>query len=81
MLPFTFKTKLTGIYLRQAEQNDLPRLIKINDRAFPLMVEENVVWSERQLNRHLKLFPQGQIVAEISSSSRSTCEISKPMRS
>ncbi len=65
MLPFTFKAKSNEIYLRQAQPGDLPRLIEINGRAFPLMVEENVVWSERQLNHHLKLFPQGQIVAEI----------------
>lgn len=28
------------------------------------MAEENVVWSERQLVNHLKIFPEGQIVAE-----------------
>lgn len=29
------------------------------------MAEENVVWSERQLQNHLRLFPQGQLAAEI----------------
>lgn len=65
MLPFTFETSSHEIHLRQAETKDLKRLIALNKQAFPLMAEENVVWSERQLNNHLKLFPQGQIVAEI----------------
>ena len=29
------------------------------------MAEENVVWIQRQLQNHLKLFPAGQILAEI----------------
>jgi len=37
----------------------------MNLQAFPLMAEENVVWSERQLLNHQALFPQGQLVAEI----------------
>ncbi|RYD26724.1 MAG: GNAT family N-acetyltransferase, partial [Verrucomicrobiaceae bacterium] len=35
----------------------------LNSKAFPLLGEENVVWSIRQLTNHLKLFPAGQIVA------------------
>lgn len=65
MLPFTFKARSTKIHLRQVQTDDLPRLIELNNRAFPLMTEENVVWSERQLANHLKLFPEGQIVAEV----------------
>ncbi len=65
MQPFTFQTTYGDVELRPIEFADLPELIELNKRAFPLMAEENVVWSERQLNNHLKLFPEGQIVAEV----------------
>jgi predicted amidohydrolase/GNAT superfamily N-acetyltransferase len=65
MEPFTFETVKGSIYIRQIENEDIPHLIELNKKAFPLMAEENVVWSERQLQNHLRLFPQGQLVAEI----------------
>lgn len=63
MEDFTYHGKNGDILLRRAELDDLPHLIQLNKRAFPLMAEENVVWSSRQLKNHLKVFPNGQIVA------------------
>jgi predicted amidohydrolase/GNAT superfamily N-acetyltransferase len=63
MTPFTFQGKASLVHIRQVEHQDIPHLIEINKKAFPLMAEENVVWSERQLQNHLKLFPAGQLVA------------------
>ncbi|MFZ9938420.1 MAG: GNAT family N-acetyltransferase, partial [Luteolibacter sp.] len=65
MEPFVYQGKSAEILLRPAETADIPALIKLNKRAFPLMAEENVVWSERQIRNHLKLFPAGQIVAVV----------------
>ncbi len=65
MQPFTFSSPKGPIQIRFIEADDLPALIELNRRAFPLMAEENVVWSERQLKNHLRLFPQGQLAAEI----------------
>ncbi|MFU8848632.1 MAG: GNAT family N-acetyltransferase [Opitutales bacterium] len=65
MQAFTFKTTRSEIRLRPVETGDILRLIALNKEAFPLMAEENVVWSERQLSNHLKLFPEGQVLAEI----------------
>jgi predicted amidohydrolase/GNAT superfamily N-acetyltransferase len=65
MQPFTFETNKGSIYIRQIEHEDIPHLIEMNKKAFPLMAEENVVWSERQLMNHLRLFPQGQLAAVI----------------
>ncbi|WP_269524126.1 bifunctional GNAT family N-acetyltransferase/carbon-nitrogen hydrolase family protein [Coraliomargarita parva] len=65
MQAFSHPGKNCQIDLRQVEVDDLPTLIALNKKAFPLMAEENVVWSERQLRNHLKVFPEGQIVAEI----------------
>ncbi|MGJ8654441.1 MAG: GNAT family N-acetyltransferase [Opitutaceae bacterium] len=63
MSPFTFQSKSGPVLIRQVDNEDIPRLIELNKKAFPLMAEENVVWSERQLQNHLKLFPTGQLVA------------------
>ncbi len=65
MEPFTFESSKGPIYIRPIQHEDIPRLIEMNKKAFPLMAEENVVWSERQLKNHLRLFPEGQIAAEI----------------
>ncbi len=33
--------------------------------AYPVLADENVVWGERHLVSHQRIFPQGQLVAEI----------------
>lgn len=60
---FTYESEKGPIHIRQADEADIPRLIEMDQKAFPSMVEENIVWSERQLKNHLKLFPKGQLVA------------------
>jgi predicted amidohydrolase/GNAT superfamily N-acetyltransferase len=65
MSPFTYQSKNGEVLIRQIEHEDVPRLIELNKKAFPLMAEENVVWSERQLHTHLRVFPSGQLVALI----------------
>lgn len=64
MSPFTLETKSGPVCIRKIEQEDIVTLIALNKKAFPLMAEENVVWSERQLLNHLKVFPQGQLLVE-----------------
>jgi predicted amidohydrolase/GNAT superfamily N-acetyltransferase len=61
----THESKAGEVVIRQAEPDDFPRLIELNSRAFPLLGEENVVWSIRQLNNHIKVFPAGQLVAVV----------------
>ena len=63
MSPFTFKSKAGVVHIRQIEHDDLPHLIELNKKAFPLMAEENVVWSMRQLENHLRVFPMPATVA------------------
>lgn len=61
---FRHQTGRGGIILREIVQEDIPALIELNKESFPLMAEENVVWSAAQLQNHLRLFPEGQICAE-----------------
>jgi predicted amidohydrolase/ribosomal protein S18 acetylase RimI-like enzyme len=65
MLSFDYETKNGPVRIREAAGEDIEQLIELNQRAFPLMAEENVVWSKRQLMNHQRLFPQGQLVAEV----------------
>jgi predicted amidohydrolase/GNAT superfamily N-acetyltransferase len=65
MIAFDYETKNGTVHIRQASSEDIDHLIEMNHRAFPLMAEENVVWSPRQLENHQRLFPQGQLVAEV----------------
>jgi len=65
MESFTYQGKNSAVLIRSAEPEDIPHLIELNTKAFPSMAEENVVWSERQLRNHLKVFPDGQLVAVV----------------
>ncbi len=60
-----FMTSRGEATLRLVEPGDIPALIKLNKLCFPAMVEQNVVWSRAQLQNHLRLFPDGQILVEL----------------
>src|SRR5215207_4197650 len=53
------------IVIREATRADVPALVKLNEIAYPIMAIENVVWGERHLVSHQRVFPQGQLVAEL----------------
>lgn len=59
------KAEQSHIQLRQAREADIPRLIELNRLCFPAMAEEDVIWDPAHLQSHMRLFPQGQIVAEL----------------
>lgn len=64
MQPTIIETKLGRVTLRQAELTDIVELIALNKICFPAMAEENVVWRKGQIQNHLRVFPDGQLVAE-----------------
>lgn len=53
------------VKIRQATKADIPHLIELNRLAYPVLAGENVVWGESHLLSHLRVFPEGQIVALI----------------
>ncbi len=61
---WTFDSPRGPILLRHARADDVPKLIALNKICFPMMAEENVVWRKGQLLNHLRVFADGQIVAE-----------------
>jgi GNAT superfamily N-acetyltransferase len=59
------KSRLTEIRVREAHRGDVPRLVELNRVAYPVLADENVVWGDRHLLSHQRVFPQGQLVAEL----------------
>ena len=57
--------KKARVNVRQATRADDPALVELNKAAYPTMAEDNVVWGETHLHAHLRIFPQGQMVAEV----------------
>ena len=53
-----------AVRVREATRDDIPRLMELNRAAYPVLADENVVWGETHLRSHLRIFPQGQLVAE-----------------
>ena len=51
--------------IRHATPEDAPRLAELNRAAYPDLVEDGVVFDEAQLLGHTKVFPRGQLVAEL----------------
>lgn len=56
--------KQVRVNVREATEADVPRLVELNEAAYPVLANENIVWGESHLRSHLRTFPQGQLVAE-----------------
>jgi predicted amidohydrolase/GNAT superfamily N-acetyltransferase len=57
--------KKVHVKVREATRTDIPDLVELNRASYPTMAEDNVVWREAHLLSHLRVFPQGQLVAEV----------------
>ena len=51
--------------VREATRDDIETLVELNRLAYPESSEENIIWGRSHLLSHLRIFPQGQLVAEI----------------
>ncbi len=57
----------TQIRVRMATKADIPSLIALNRAAYPVLAGDNIVWAEAHLESHLRIFPEGQLVAVVGS--------------
>lgn len=57
--------KQSVVKVREANGDDIPALIELNRAAYPTLANENIVWGESHLRSHHRIFPQGQLVAEV----------------
>lgn len=53
-----------NVTVRLARHDDIPALVALNKAAYPVLAEENVVWGPAHLASHMRVFPEGQLVAE-----------------
>lgn len=58
------KISRNRVTIRNTNYNDIPKIIELQKKSFPHMAAEGVIWQERHLKDHLKIFPEGQFVAE-----------------
>ncbi|HEY5735823.1 MAG TPA: GNAT family N-acetyltransferase [Nitrosopumilus sp.] len=58
------KTKHSHVIIRLMTSYDVPKIVELQKLAFPIMAAEGVYWKPEQLRAHLKVFPQGQFVAD-----------------
>ena len=63
--PPPMKKKKASLTIREATLDDIPALLELNRKAYPVLADENMVWGESHLRSHQRVFPQGQVVAEI----------------
>lgn len=57
--------KKISVRIREATRADIPALIALNHAAYPVLAGDNIVWGESHLLSHQRVFPQGQLVAEV----------------
>ena len=61
------------IVVRQATFNDIDALVELNKAAYPTLAEDGVVWNKRNLESHLRIFPEGQGVVEANGKIVASC--------
>lgn len=54
----------SSVIVRKMEKEDIPSVVELQKITFPTMAAEGVYWKSHQLEAHLKVFPEGQFVAE-----------------
>lgn len=54
-----------SVIIRQTEKKDLKNIVKLQQESFPDLAKTGNIWHEDELDNHLEIFPQGQIVAEL----------------
>ena len=57
--------ELDNVVVRIVNLADISDIIELQKKAFPLMAKDGVIWSEHHLESHIKIFPEGQLCAEI----------------
>jgi len=54
----------TGVKIRNTKKEDIHKIIELQKESFPLLAKYGNIWREEEIQSHLKIFPDGQFVAE-----------------
>jgi ribosomal protein S18 acetylase RimI-like enzyme len=52
------------VTVRNVVEKDIFSIIKLQQESFPYMAKDGMIWKEHHLKSHIKIFPEGQFVAE-----------------
>jgi ribosomal protein S18 acetylase RimI-like enzyme len=53
------------IIIRIITEDDISDIIELQTESFPIMAKDGVIWQEHHLKSHIKVFPEGQLCAEV----------------
>ncbi len=54
-----------AVHVRNMTLRDIEAVAALNRVAYPTLAEDDIVWSPAQLESHLRVFPDGQLVAVV----------------
>jgi predicted N-acetyltransferase YhbS len=54
-----------SVIIRQTENSDIPHIIELQKQSFADLAKVGNIWSTHELQNHLEIFPEGQLVAEL----------------
>ncbi|WP_255465155.1 GNAT family N-acetyltransferase [Nitrosopumilus sp. b3] len=57
-------SKRSSVVIRNMVLSDIPEVVELQKASFPVMASEGVYWKPTQLKSHIKVFPEGQFIAE-----------------
>lgn len=58
-------SKRAKAVVRQATLADYDEIVALNKAAYPKLAEQGVVWSRRNVESHMRVFPEGQAVVTV----------------
>ena len=59
------KENNTLIIIRNTLPEDIPKIVKLQEDSFPYLARYGNVWHPSELQSHIRLFPEGQLCAEL----------------
>ena len=54
-----------SVNIRQAVEADIPKIVKLQEESFADLAKIGNIWRPNELQNHLDIFPEGQLVAEL----------------
>ncbi len=52
------------VIIRNVTFEDIPEIIELQKKSFPYMYIEGMIWKKKSLENHVRIFPEGQFIAE-----------------
>ena len=54
-----------SVIVRQAVVSDIPKIVELQEQSFADLAKTGNIWHPTELQSHLDIFPEGQLVAEL----------------